>query len=307
MQWLYDHEGKRYLDLFAGIVTVSVGHCHPRINAALEKQMKTLWHTTNIYMHPEIHAYAEKLAAKMPKGLDNVMFFNSGSEANDMAMLMARMFTGNFEVLSFKNAYHGASPYTMGLTANGNWRFPLPGINNGVSHVMNPDPFAGIWGGKHCRDSPVQTIRECDCTPGSCSAGQNYFKQLQETLKFSMPAKRVAAMFAESIQGVGGTVQFPKGYIKQAAELIRANGGIFVSDEVQSGFGRTGEHYWGFEGHGIVPDIVTMAKGIGNGFPLAALVTRKEIAESITKAAHFNTFGGNPLASVVGSTVLDVR
>lgn len=113
-------------------------------------------------------------------------------------------------------------------------------------------------------------------------------------------------MFAESIQGVGGTVQYTKGYIKRAAELVRANGGLFISDEVQSGFGRTGEHYWGFEGHDIVPDIVTMAKGIGNGFPIGAVVTSRKIAEVLSQALHFNTFGGNPLACAVGIAVLDV-
>lgn len=113
-------------------------------------------------------------------------------------------------------------------------------------------------------------------------------------------------MFAESIQGVGGTVQFPKGFIKKAAELVRSNGGVFISDEVQTGFGRTGEHFWGFEGHGIVPDIVTMAKGIGNGFPLAAVVTTPKIAACLGDALHFNTFGGNPMASAVGLAVLEV-
>lgn len=113
-------------------------------------------------------------------------------------------------------------------------------------------------------------------------------------------------MFAESMQGVGGTVQFPRNYLKRAIDLVHQNGGVFVSDEVQTGFGRTGEHFWGFEGHGIVPDIVTMAKGIGNGFPLAAVVTSEKIAAVLTQALHFNTFGGNPLACAVGSAVLDV-
>lgn len=116
----------------------------------------------------------------------------------------------------------------------------------------------------------------------------------------------IVGMFAESIQGVGGTVQFPKGFIKKAAELVRSNGGVFISDEVQTGFGRTGEHFWGFQGHDIIPDIVTMAKGIGNGFPLAAVVTTPKIADVLSQALHFNTFGGNPLASAVGIAVLDV-
>lgn len=259
-QWLYDETGRRYLDMFAGIVTVSVGHCHPRINEALTKQMNTLWHTTNIYMHPKIHEYAERLTAKFPGDLKSVHFVNSGSEANDLAMLLARLHTGNNEILTFRNAYHGMSPYTMGLTAHSTWRYPLSGVNSGVQHVMNPDPYQGIWGGSNCRDSPIQTTQECGCTSG-CQAGNNYYNELEQTFKFCLPRGKVAAMFAESIQGVGGTVQYPKNYIKKAAELVRANGGLFVSDEVQTGFGRTGDHFWGFESHGIIPDIVTMAKG----------------------------------------------
>ncbi|KAJ6621570.1 Alanine--glyoxylate aminotransferase 2, mitochondrial [Pseudolycoriella hygida] len=306
MQWLFDNNGKRYLDLFGGIVTVSVGHCHPKVNAALKNQVETLWHTTNIYLHPKIHEYAEKLASKMPGNLKTVYFVNSGSEANDLAMLLARLYTKNFDILTFRNAYHGMSPYTMGLTAHSTWRFSLPGVNNGIQHVQNPNPYTGKWGGKNCRDSIIQTMRNCDCLPTECKATEYYFQDLEEVFRYSIPVGKCAGMFAESIQGVGGSVQFTKGYIKKAAELVRKNGGIFISDEVQTGFGRTGDYFWGFESHDIVPDIVTMAKGIGNGFPLAAVVTTPEIAESLTQASIFNTFGGNPLASAVGIAVLDV-
>lgn len=182
----------------------------------------------------------------------------------------------------------------------------MPGVTNGIVHAMNADVYAGIWGGKNCRDSPVQTTRNCDCSSGQCLAEDNYINQLESEFKYSLPKGKCAAMFAESIQGVGGTVQFPKNYLKRAVELVHANGGVFVSDEVQTGFGRTGDHYWGFEGHGIVPDIVTMAKGIGNGFPLAAVVTTPKIAQVLTEALHFNTFGGNPLSCAVGNAVLDV-
>ncbi|XP_017843466.1 alanine--glyoxylate aminotransferase 2, mitochondrial isoform X2 [Drosophila busckii] len=305
-QWLYDHEGRRYLDMFGGIVTVSVGHCHPKVNQALSEQTAKLWHTTNIYMHPKIHEYAERLVAKFPGDLKAVCFVNSGSEANDLAMLMARLHTGNQDILTFRNAYHGMSPYTMGLTAHSTWRYPLPGVNNGILHVMNPDPYQGVWGGAACRDSPVQTTRNCNCGPNDCQAGVQYYNELEQTFKYSLPRGKVAAMFAESIQGVGGTVQYPKGYLKRAAALVRANGGLFVADEVQTGFGRTGEHFWGFQAHDYTPDIVTMAKGIGNGFPLAAVVTTKEIAASLGMALHFNTYGGNPMASAVGIAVLDV-
>lgn len=196
--------------------------------------------------------------------------------------------------------------YFRSLTSSSNYRYPIPAINNGIHHVKNPNPYKGHWGGKYCRTSPIQTDRKCDCVEGECKASQNYIADLKDVFNYSLPKGRVAGMIAESIQGVGGTVQFTKGYIKEAASLVRSNNGVFISDEVQTGFGRTGDHFWGFQSHDIVPDIVTMAKGIGNGFPLGAVVTTQKIAECLTKASHFNTFGGNPLACAAGMAVLDV-
>lgn len=305
MQWLWDTTGKRYLDLFAGIVTVSVGHCHPVVVEAAEKQMKNLWHTTNIYMHPTLHQYASELVAKLPSNLKVVYFTNSGSEANDLAMLMSRMYTGTFEVVGTRNAYHGASPYLMGLTSLSTWRYNVP-TGFGICQTMNPDPYRGPWGGSHCRDSPIQTTRKCDCPADRCLATDFYLEQLEDVLRHSMPKGRVGAFFAESIQGVGGTVQFPKGFLKGAFKKIRERGGLCISDEVQTGFGRTGTDFWGFEGHDIIPDIVTMAKGMGNGFPLAAVVTTPEVAQKMSEALHFNTYGGNPISCAVGSAVLKV-
>lgn len=308
MQWLWDDTGKRYLDFFGGIVTVSVGHCHPKVNEALTNQINKLWHTTSIYMQPQIHEYAQRLVEKFPDPLKVVMFTNSGSEANDMAMYMARLYTGNHEIVSLRNSYHGMSPYTMGLTAHSTWKFKVP-TGNGIQHAMNPDPYQGLWGG--CRDSPVQSPRACHpgCPPDDCVASDKYMEQLEEVFRYSCPKgdSAVAGFFAESIQGVGGSVQFPRGYLKKAFARVRELGGVCISDEVQTGFGRTGDHFWGFEGHGVVPDIVTMAKGIGNGFPLAAVVTTPEIAATMAtdKALYFNTYAGNPMASAVGIAVLD--
>lgn len=304
-QWLFDIEGRRYLDMFGGICTVSVGHSHPKITEAVTEQISTLGHVSNVYFHSKIHEYAEKLTDKFPGDLKVVYFVNSGSEANDLAILLARAYTDNFEIISLRNCYHGMSSQTMSLTSNSGYRYPLP-QSPGFHHAMNPDVYRGIWGGKYCRDSPVQTVRQCSCTPTECEAKAKYLEQLSEVYHYSIPRGRVAAFFAESMQGVGGAVQYPKGYLKGAYEMVKKYGGLFVSDEVQTGFGRTGEHFWGFEMHDIVPDIVTMAKGIGNGFPLAAVVTTPKIAQSLTKAAHFNTFGGNPVASTVGITVLDI-
>lgn len=172
--------------------------------------------------------------------------------------------------------------------------------------MKNPDPFNGIWGGQYCRPSPVQSDRKCDCFDGTCKATDKYMEELRDVFNYSVPKGRCAGMIAESIQGVGGVVQFTKGYIKKAADLVHENNGLFISDEVQTGFGRTGDHFWGFQNHDIIPDIVTMAKGIGNGFPLGAVVTTPKIAESLSRAAHFNTYGGNPLACTAGLAVLEV-
>ncbi|KAK3746895.1 hypothetical protein RRG08_030306 [Elysia crispata] len=305
MQYLWDTNGRRYIDLFAGIVTVSVGHCHPTVGRAAQEQMKKLWHTTNIYLHPKIHEYAEKLVSKLPGNLKVVYVTNSGSEANDLAILMARLYTGVFECVSLRNCYHGASPYLMGLTALSTWRYNSP-TGFGFHHTMNPDPYRGPWGGKHCRDSPAQPGRQCDCVEGECHAKDMYVDQLEDVLRYSMPKGKVAAFIAEAIQGVGGAVQLPDGYLKKAYEKIRAHGGLCIADEVQTGFGRLGSHYWGFESQGVVPDIVTMAKGMGNGYPMGAVVTTPEIAATMGQALHFNTFGGNPVACAVGSAVLDV-
>jgi alanine-glyoxylate transaminase/(R)-3-amino-2-methylpropionate-pyruvate transaminase len=305
-QWLWDVNGKRYLDLFAGIVTVSVGHCHPKVNHALKQQVDKLWHTTPIYLYPPIYEFTQKLIKKMPGDLNVCIFTNSGSEANDLAMYMSRLYTNRFDIVSLRNGYHGMSPYTMGITSMNTWKFSVP-TSFGIHPTMNPDVFRGPWGGKNCRDSPIQTQRTCSCNPNECEACDRYVEQVQDVLLHCVPkGGKVAAFIAESIQGVSGAIQFPKDFIKRSVELVRANGGLYIADEVQTGFGRTGSNYWGFQNHGVIPDIVTMAKGIGNGFPMAAVVTRKEIADTLSQALFFNTFGGNPMACAVGSAVLDV-
>jgi len=305
MQWIYDTSGKKYLDMFGGIVTVGVGHCHPKVNDALISQAQKLWHTTNIYLNEPIHQYAEKLASTLPGDLKAVYLVNSGSEANDLALLMARVHSGNYDVIALRNSYHGMSPNTMGLTGHSTWKQNSPHYF-GIHHAMNPDAYKGIWAG--VRDSVVQPdrVKETDVSKDSCPSADNYVAQLEEILTYSLPQKKVAGFFIESIQGVGGVVQYPKGYVKKSFDLIRANGGICISDEVQTGFGRTGDSMWCFESHGVIPDVVTMAKSIGNGFPMAAVVTTPKIAQSLANASHFNTFGGNPLASSVGKAVLEV-
>ncbi len=286
MQYVYDENGRRYLDVFGGIVTISVGHCHPYVVQQIKAQMETLQHATTIYYHPVIAEYAQMLAQKLPGDLNVCYFVNSGSEANDLALLMARLYTANYDVIALRNAYHGGSAATMGLTAHSTWKYNYP-HNFGVHHSIVPDPYRGPWG----HDDP--------------EAGAKYAADIKNLIDYATPG-RIAAFFAESIQGVGGAVVYPDGYLKNAFEYVRQAGGLCISDEVQTGFGRTGSHYWGFEYQGVIPDIVTMAKGIGNGVPLAAVVTTPEIAQKLTQRIHFNTFGGNPVSCVAGKAVLEV-
>ncbi len=286
MQYVWDEKGRRYLDMFGGIVTVSVGHAHPDIVAAADEQMKTISHTTTIYLNPVIAHYAKELTDKMPGDLKVCYFVNSGSEANDLAMLMARMYTGNYDIIALRNAYHGGVASTMGLTSHSTWKFNYP-HSYGVHHAVNADPYRGRWG----HDDP--------------DAGRKYAHEIKELIEFGTPGK-VAGFFAESIQGVGGVVVFPDGYLKHAYQTVRDAGGICIADEVQAGFGRTGEKYWGFETQGVVPDIVTMAKSIGNGAPLAAVVTTPKIAATLAQRIHFNTFGGNPVSCAIGRKVLEI-
>ena len=285
-QYVFDEKGRRYLDGFAGIVTVSVGHCHPHVVAAANAQNERLQHTTTIYLHPNLAEYATALAAKMPGDLKVCYFVNSGSEANDLAILMARACTGNYDVVALRNAYHGGSPASMGVTAHSTWKFNVP-HSFGVHHALAPDPYRGLWG------------------HGDPDAGKKYAADVAELIAFATPGK-VAAYIAESIQGVGGAVVYPEGYLREAYGYVRAAGGLCIADEVQAGFGRTGTHFWGFETQGVIPDIVTMAKGIGNGAPLAAVVTTPTIAQALTSRIHFNTFGGNPVCCAIGKAVLEV-
>src|SRR3954471_20703381 len=286
MQYVWDENGKRYLDGLGGIVTVSVGHCHPYMVAAANKQNELLQHSTTIYLQPNVTLYAEKLASKMPGDLKMCYFVNSGSEATDLALLMARASTGNYDVIALRNAYHGGNASGMSVTAHSNWKYNVP-HSFGVHHAVAPYPYRGPFG------------------YDDADAGKKYADDVKNLIDYATPGK-VAAFIAESIQGVGGFVEFPQGYLKGAYEYVRAAGGVCIADEVQTGFGRTGTHFWGFETQGVIPDIVTMAKGIGNGAPLAAVVTTPKIAAVMTQKVHFNTFGGNPVVSAIGKAVLEV-
>jgi alanine-glyoxylate transaminase / (R)-3-amino-2-methylpropionate-pyruvate transaminase len=285
-QWLFDERGRRYLDGIGGIVTVSCGHCHPHIVAAARRQNEALQHTTTIYLHPNIALYAKELSARMPGDLKVVYLVNSGSEANDLALLMARAYTGCYDMIALRNAYHGGSSSTMGLTSHHTWKFNVP-HSFGVQHSVLPD----LYRGPHGKDDP--------------EAGKKYAEDVKSLIQFGTSGK-IAGFIAESVQGVGGTVVFPDGYLRHAYAHVRSAGGLCIADEVQAGFGRTGSHFWGFETQEVVPDIVTMAKGIGNGCALAAVVTTAKIAQALASRIHFNTFGGNPVVCAQGRAVLEV-
>jgi len=288
MQYLWDETGRRYLDAFAGIVTVSVGHCHPKVVQAVQKQIGTLQHVTTIYLHPTIGLYAKKLTEHMPAGsnLSSWYFTNSGSEANEMALLAGREHTKNVDIISLRNSYHGGTGATMNLTAHGTWKFK----SNPGTTVKNATPG-------YCYRCPYGlTYPSCDL---KCA------HDVKDLIEYETCGE-VAVFIAECIQGVGGAVVPPKEYFQVVYDIVRKHGGICVADEVQGGFGRTGTHFWAFENWGVTPDAVTMAKGMGNGAPIGAMVTRPEISKTLTNRIHFNTFGGNPVCMTQGLATLEV-
>ncbi len=285
MQYLWDETGKRYLDAIAGIVTVSVGHCHPTVVERVREQVGRLQHATTIYLHPTVGQYAKKLAAKMPGDLKVSYFTNSGSEANDLAILIARQHTACFDVISLRHGYHGGSQVPMALTGQSTWKYATP-HSFGVHHGMPG----------YCYRCPLGlTYPSCDV---KCA------RDIGEVINFTT-AGQVACFIAEPILGVGGTVTPPQEYFQIAYEEVRKAGGLCIADEVQTGFGRTGTAFWGFENYNVVPDLVVMAKGIGNGTALGAVTTTPQIAKALLGKLHFNTFAGNPVQATYGLATLD--
>jgi alanine-glyoxylate transaminase/(R)-3-amino-2-methylpropionate-pyruvate transaminase len=207
---------------------------------------------------------------------------NSGAEACDLAALMARLYTGNFEILALRNSFHGLHFGAMSMTGISTCRHNVP-LNHGIIHVNNPDQYRGIHGA-----TVEPYVREIDIAINSSTPGQ------------------IAGFIAEPIQGFGGVIPLPGGYLSAAFDRSRAAGGVCILDEVQTGFGRMGNEMWGFRTHGVVPDIVVLAKGIGNGYPLAAVVAKRHIAEAMAKKKFFNTYGSNPTSCAAGRAVLRV-
>jgi alanine-glyoxylate transaminase/(R)-3-amino-2-methylpropionate-pyruvate transaminase len=283
MQYLWDETGKKYTDLLGMNLCISVGHAHPRVVEAVQHQVAQLTHCTTMFYHPVPAHLAEELAATMPAGHDWVVHFtNSGGEAVDLALMMARAFTGNTDILALRAAYHGPTIGAQSVTGIAGFRHTNAQLG-GVAFVPEPNQYRGVFG----------------------EGTQPYLDEIDSAIQSSTTG-RLAGMILEPIQGYGGIVKMPPGYISGAFERVRAAGGVGIVDEVQSGFARTGDNYWAFEAHGVVPDIVVMAKGIGNGIPLAAVVARRHVAESMADKFLFHTYGANPVACAAGRAVLKI-
>jgi 4-aminobutyrate aminotransferase-like enzyme len=279
-----DSEGREYLDFFGGILTTSVGHRIPEIDAAIHAQVDRIAHTSTLYLSPPMVELAERLAGVCPPGLTQAFFTTSGTEADETAVAIAQLFTGRQEVIALRHCYSGRSFLAQSLTAHSGWR-SAPTQLPFVRHAHAPYCYRCDLG---------LTYPSCDLT---CATDI-------EALIQTTTSGQVAAFIAEPIQGVGGFITPPPDYFKVAAGIVREHGGIFISDEVQTGFGRTGGRMWGIEHFEVAPDVMTMAKGIANGLPLAATVTRPEIAATLTKSS-ISTFGGNPVACAAACATLD--
>lgn len=283
--YIYDVEGREYLDFFGGILTVSIGHADPRVNARLHAQIDKVVHTSTLYVNLPQVELAEKLANLTPGNLDQWFFVNSGTEANETAVIFARAHTGRDEIIALRHAYSGRSTLTMSLTGQSGWR--LPGANQpAIRHAHNPYCYRCAMGQKY---------PDCDLL---CA------RDIEDLIRTSTSG-RIAAFIAEPIQGVGGFITPPPGYFQVAADIIRRYGGVFICDEVQTGWGRTGSKMFAIEHWDVVPDLMTFAKGLANGCAIGAAVTTPEIGSSL-RGLTISTFGGNPLSMAAASAVVDI-
>ncbi len=285
--FLWDTEGKKYLDFFGGILTTSVGHNRPEVTQAVQQQTEKIIHSSTLYPNEAHVNLAEKMAELSPGKLQVSFFTTSGTGANETAVALAQTHTGNQEVIALRHAYHGRSAMGMALTGVGTWRIGGTAVG-GVKHALNP----------YCYRCPLKM------TYPSC--GVACAQDIEDTIKTTTCGK-IAAFIAEPIQGVGGFITPPAEYLKIASDIAKHYGGLFIADEVQTAFGRTGEKWFGVEHSGVEPDIMTMAKGIANGFPLGNTMTTPEIAESMMKASlTLSTFGGNPVACAASLATMNV-
>ncbi|WP_029030298.1 aspartate aminotransferase family protein [Salinarimonas rosea] len=272
--WLYDPDGNRYLDAYNNVACV--GHSHPRVVDAIARQAAVL-NTHTRYLHETVLDYAERLLGHFPRALGHVMFTCTGSEANDLALRAARVFTGGTGFVVTENAYHGVTLALAGMSPS----LGMQQLSRDVRVV--PAPFRDDTGARFAGDVAV-------AVEDLAAAGV-----------------RPAGLIVDTIFSSDGVIPDPRGFLRPAVETIRRAGGLFIADEVQPGFGRTGTHMWGFERHEIVPDIVTLGKPMGNGHPVAGLVAKPEVLAAFgEQMRYFNTFGGNPVSCAAGLAVLDI-
>ncbi len=281
--YLWDEKDNRYLDCLSQNLTVSIGYNNPLVTREVVRQAQNLQHCTTMFFHPMPAHYAEELTKTMPAGEEwTVHLMNSGAEAIDMALLLARSYTGNIDMISLTNAYHGATFGAQSVTGISSFRHNVPQLG-GVQFAPVPDQYRGIHG----------------------EGVEPYLNDLEGTIHYATSGQ-LAGMIIEPVQGYGGIVPIPEGYIKGAQERVKAAGGLLIIDEVQSGVARTGDSFWSFEQHDVVPDIVVAAKGIGNGYPLGALIVKREIAEAMADKFYFHTYGANPVSCAAGRSVLHI-
>ena len=283
MQYLFDSEGRKYLDCFAGVSVINCGHCNPEITEKVTKQVETLQHVCNIYLTENFVNLAEKLAEVTPGDLQKSFFCSTGTEATEGAALLATIHTGSSEFIALRNGLHGRTKLTMSLTGIGMWRTD-PNPVGGIQFAPNP----------YCYRCPLgKTHPEC----GLACADE------VETIIRTATSGRPAAFIAESLQGNAGIIVPPEGYFQRVKEIISAYGGLFIADEVQTGFARTGRMF-AIEHAGVVPDIMCVAKALGNGQPISAFIASAKVADSYTKPGA-STLGGNPVSSTAGLAVLN--
>ena len=285
-QFVYDSDGRAYLDFFGGILTISVGHCNDKVNAEIHRQVDTLQHVSTVFATEPQAALAKKIASLTPGGrLTKSFFTNSGTEANETAIMAARCYTGSTEIIALRHAYHGRSAIAMALTGQSAWRMP-GAVQPGIVHAHNA----------YCYRCPF------GLTYPSC--GVRCAEDVEELIRSSTSGS-VAGFIGEPIQGVGGFITPPKEYFGIVARIVRNHGGIFISDEVQTAWGRTGNKWFGIEQYGVTPDVITSAKGLGNGCPIGVTVATPEVADSL-KGLTISTFGGNPVTTTAAKAVLDL-
>jgi 4-aminobutyrate aminotransferase len=285
MQHVWDLDGKKYLDFFGGILTISVGHCNPKVTGPVKAQVDRLQHTSTLYPNEAIVALAEKIAQITPGALQKSFFTNSGTEANEAALMLARAATGNFDVVALRHAYSGGSQLAKAVTAQSPWR-KSGIISQGIAHAINP----------YCYRCPLGlTYPDCEVR---CA---NDVENLIQT----GTSGAIAAFIAEPIQGVGGFITPPPEYFKMVFKIVKKYGALFIADEVQTGFGRTGKKWFGIEQWEVTPDIMTCAKGMGNGAPIGATITTADLAGQF-KGLNLSTFGGNPVTSVSARATIQV-